>query len=261
VLHEPRSSTFPRIFALVVIGLVRARRGDPDLWAPLDEALPLAEMSGELGRLGPVAAARAEAAWLCGDHQATVRATDVAFELALERRSRWLVGELACWRRRAGVEADVPADDAEPYRLELAGEWSAAAESWAELGCPYESALALADADDADALRRSLDDLHRLGAGATAAVVTRRLRERGVRGIPRGPRATTRDNPAGLTAREVEVLGLVAQGLRNAEIAERLFVSTKTVGHHVSAILHKLDVRTRAEASAEAVRLGIPDPS
>lgn len=261
VLHEPRSSTFPRIFALVVIGLVRARRGDPDQWEPLDEALPLAEMSGEPGRLGPVAAARAEAAWLRGDHRATVEATEVAFELALERRSPWLIGELACWRRRAQVEADAPADAAEPYRLELAGEWAAAAQSWTTLGCPYESALALAGADDADALRRALDEMHRLGASAAAAIVARRLRERGVRGLPRGPRATTRDNPAGLTAREVEVLGLVAQGLRNADIAERLFVSTKTVGHHVSAILRKLDVRTRAEASAEAVRLGIADPS
>jgi DNA-binding CsgD family transcriptional regulator/tetratricopeptide (TPR) repeat protein len=261
VLREPRISTFPRIFALVVIGLVRARRGDAEHRAPLDEALPLAEMSGELERLGPVAAARAEVAWLRGDHQAAVEATEVAFELALKRRSQWMVGELACWRRRARVEGDVPAYTAEPYGLELTGEWDAAAKSWAGLGCPYESALALAGADDAGALRRSLDELHRLGASATAAVVARRLRERGVRGLPRGPRATTRDNPAGLTAREVEVLGLVSQGLRNAEIAERLFVSTKTVGHHVSAILRKLDVRTRGEASAEAVRLGIADPS
>ena len=78
-----------------------------------------------------------------------------------------------------------------------------------------------------------------------------------MRGLPRGPRASTRDNPAGLTAREVEVLGLVGQGLRNADIAARLFLSEKTVGHHVSAILRKLGVRTRGEASAEAQRLGI----
>lgn len=124
------------------------------------------------------------------------------------------------------------------------------------MGCPYEAALSLADADDDDHLRRALDELHRLGARSAAAIVARRLRERGARGLPRGPRPSTRENPAGLTARELEVLELVAQGLRNADIAERLFLSEKTVGHHVSAILRKLGVRTRGEASAEAARLG-----
>ena len=78
-----------------------------------------------------------------------------------------------------------------------------------------------------------------------------------MRGLPRGPRATTRENPAGLTAREVEVLELLGEGLRNADIAERLFLSEKTVSHHVSAILRKLGVRTRGEASAAAQRRGI----
>jgi DNA-binding NarL/FixJ family response regulator len=130
---------------------------------------------------------------------------------------------------------------------------------WSELGCPYEAALALAGAaaDDDDALRRAHDALQGLGAQPAAAIVARRLRERGVRGLPRGPRAATRGNPAGLTAREVEVLELVGEGLRNADIAERLFLAEKTVGHHVSAILRKLDVRTRGEATAEAQRLGI----
>ena len=74
--------------------------------------------------------------------------------------------------------------------------------------------------------------------------------------MQRGPRPSTRQNAAGLTARELEVLGLLAEGLRNAEIAERLFLATRTVDHHVSAILRKLPARSRTEASAEAQRLG-----
>jgi DNA-binding NarL/FixJ family response regulator len=115
----------------------------------------------------------------------------------------------------------------------------------------------LAGAADDEALRRSLEELQGLGVGSSAAVVARRLRERGARGVPRGPRPATRENPANLTARELEVLELVAKGLRNAEIAARLVVSEKTVDHHVSAILRKLNVRTRAEAGAEAVSLGL----
>jgi DNA-binding NarL/FixJ family response regulator len=139
----------------------------------------------------------------------------------------------------------------------LAGDWSRAAEAWTALGCPYEAALALGQSDRDEELRRSLAELQRLGARPAAAQVARRLRERGAKGVRRGPRPSTRTNPGGLTARELEVLGLVSAGLTNAEIAGRLFLSEKTVGHHVSAILRKLGARTRGEASAEAARLGI----
>ncbi len=243
--------------ALVTLGRLRARRGDPGQWAPLDDALELAAPSGELARLGPVAAARAEAAWLEGRREGVAETTRAAFELAQKRKNGWLIGELAYWRWRAGVEEEIPPNAAEPYALQIAGDWNGAADLWAELGCPYEHALALADADDDEALLRALEELQRLGARPAAAIVARRLRERGAHGLPRGPRPGTQQNPAGLTARELEILALIAQGLRNTDIAEQLFLSQRTVAHHVSAILRKLEVRTRGEAGAAAVRLGI----
>jgi DNA-binding CsgD family transcriptional regulator len=256
VLRDARTRQPSRIVALVVLGLVRARRGEPNTWDPLDEALALAEPT-ELQHIGPVAAARAEAASLEGKREDIVEPTEAVLELARQRRAPWFIGELSYWRWRAGVSEEVPPGAAEPYALQIAGHWARAAELWAEIGCPYEAALALADADDEHALRRALRELQRLGAQPAATLVSRRLRERGARGLPRGPRPATRRNPANLTSRELEVLGLVAQGLRNAEIAERLFLSTKTIDHHVGAVLRKLGARTRSEASAKAIRLGV----
>jgi DNA-binding CsgD family transcriptional regulator/tetratricopeptide (TPR) repeat protein len=254
VLHNPRTWPVPRVFALAVLGLVRARRGDPDVWPPLDEALAMAEPPGELQRIAPVVAARAGALWLTGEHDTVARATESALALATHRRASWVIGELACWRWRAGIQEEIPAGIPEPYVRQLSGDWTGAAELWTMIGCPYEAALALADGDD-DALRRALEALNELGARPAAAIVARRLRKHGARDVPRGPRPSTRANPAGLTGREVEVLGLVAEGLRNGDIAERLFLSRRTVDHHVSAILRKLEVRTRVEASAEFHRL------
>jgi DNA-binding CsgD family transcriptional regulator len=255
VLGEHFVSTFPRTLALISLALVRARRGDPNVWPILDEARALAEPTGELPRIAPVAAARAEAAWLAGRPEAVGNETDAAFRLALARRVPRAVGELALARRRAGIEDDVPEDAPEPYRSQLSGDWKRAAELWAELRCPYEAALALADSSDESALRRSHDELHRLGARPAAAIVARRLRALGARDIRRGPRPATRRNAAGLTARESQVLALVAEGLRNSEIAQRLFLSPRTVENHVSAVLSKLGVDTRAAAAAKAATL------
>jgi DNA-binding CsgD family transcriptional regulator len=146
------------------------------------------------------------------------------------------------------------ADIAEPYRLEIAGDSTGAALWWEERGCGYEAALALASGDRAEQ-RRALDMLQWIGARPAAAVVSRRLRALGERGLPRGPRPVTAGHPQGLTSRETEVLSLLSAGLSNAEIAAQLVVSARTVDHHVSAILQKLGVRTRAEASVLAARV------
>ena len=250
-----------RILALMVVGRLRARRGHGDPWGPLDDAAALARGTEEIQWIGPVAAARAEARWLEGADALALAETEDALARATAHRRPWAIGELRAWRRRCGVggEAERPAE-AEPFDLELSGRHAQAAAAWEALGCPYDAAMALAAGDDEALQRRALAVVQGLGAARAGARIARTLRERGVRNVPQGPRASTRENVAGLTARELEVLTLLDAGLRNAEIAQRLVLSARTVEHHVSAILGKLSVRTRTEAVLEARRLGVLHP-
>jgi predicted ATPase/DNA-binding CsgD family transcriptional regulator len=254
----PPRGTMPLLqaVALALLGRARARRGDHDAQEPLDAALERAPRD-DLGILGPVAVARAEHAWLTDRTDAIAAETDEAFRLAREREELWLTAELAYWRAKAGLAVGASVEAARPFALQLAGEAVAASEAWAAIGCPYEAAVARGDADSPDDLRRALDELQRLGATPAARMVARRLRELGVRQIARGPRTSTRENPGLLTSRELEVLQLLETGLRNAEIAGRLYIAPKTVDHHVSAILRKLGVHSRLDAVAEARRRSV----
>ena len=186
-------------------------------------------------------------------------ATGAAFELARQCVAGWLIGELAYWRWRAGIEEEVPSAAASPYAPQIAGEWRRAADLWEQRSAVPTSARSRS---------RTPTTRRRLLRSPRRAAATRRPPGRGDRHAPaagaRRSRAAARTAPrntaeplAGLAARELEILALVTQGLRNTDIAEQLFLSQRTVAHHVSAILRKLDVRTRGEASAAAMRLGI----
>jgi DNA-binding CsgD family transcriptional regulator len=254
---EPRRQGPRAVDALVVLGLLQARRGDPDAAATLQEATERAFASGELQWTGQVAAARAEHAWLSGDDDRVAEEAARVFERAVAAAHPWFAGELAFWLGLAGTPVPVPVKVAEPYRLLLAGDWRAAAAAWHELGCPYERALALAGGDRNEAPLEALALLDGLGARQTAQRLRRQLRDRGDLRVPRGPNRATAANPAGLTGRQAEVLELLCEGLTDAEIAARLSLSAKTVGHHVSALLAKLGVGSRRQAAAAARRLGV----
>ena len=258
ILDGPRDQIIePRTNALIALGLVRARRGDPSCWPLLDEAWERAVGADALEFLGPAAAARAEAAWLEGRPEAIAAETEAAYDFACRVNEPTSAGWLACWRARAGLPVEPPDDVPERFRLQLDGDFEGAFEVLKAEGADYDAAVALVPSSDGPLLRAAHQQLLALGAKPAAAIVARRLRELGERNLPRGPRGATRDNPAGLTNREFEVLQLLAQGLRNAEIAQRLVVTPKTVGHHVSSILRKLGVTNRGQAGAAATRLGV----
>jgi len=233
------------------------RRGDPDALRLLDEALALAVPTRSLLRVGPVVAALVEAARLRDDREACIEAIRALESLDRPSRYRnWVSAEIAWQLRRAGIDAALADDCPEPFALQFAGQWREAAAAWHSLGCPYEEARALAEGDE-DAQRTALSLFEGLGAEPMARRLRRELRESGVRGVPRGQRASTQSNPHALTAREIEVLQLLCDGLRNAQIAERLCRSVRTVDHHVAAIFAKLGVSTRTEAMAAALSAGV----
>jgi len=245
--------------ALTTIGTIQMRRGEPDAHATLLAAMQLAERTGELTLIAPVALALTEEAWLRGDLPG---ARDLIRGL-LDRSGQPLTtqhrGHLIAWAVRLGEEHEAPAGTPGHVALQINGRWQEAADAWHALGRPYERALALIEVSTPPALAEAFDILDRLGAGPAAALVAERLRSLGER-VPRGVRPSTRANPAGLTAREIEVLQLVVDGLTNGEIAARLFVSDKTVEHHVSRILVKLGVTSRREAARTARQLDLAVP-
>lgn len=247
--------TTSRVMALVALGRLRLRRGDPGVAEALDEALALAQASGTLQRLAPVHAARAEAALARGD-AATARAEALAvLPLAQARGHPIFQAELlhAAW---CAGRVDLPALPAgTPFALEVTGRWREAAEAWRALACPFDEARALA-AGDTEAQRQALVAFERLGARPAAEALRARLQQAGVRGLARGPRASTQLHPAGLTAAEQRVLALLARGLRNADIAAQLHRSVRTVDHQVAAVLAKLGAGSRAEAVEQARRAG-----
>jgi DNA-binding CsgD family transcriptional regulator len=256
VVQQVATCSTSRLMALVALGRLRARRGEAGVQEVLDEALRLAQSGDTLQLLAPVRAARAEAAWLRGDLAAVASEASSALELAISQHHPWFIGELSYWMKQAGGSHSPCGSCAQPFTLEMNGRWQEAADLWQQLGCPYEQARALSNGDTA-AQVEALKLFDRLGARPSAEMVRRQWRSEGRRGLPRGMRQSTQTNPHQLTAREIEVLELLCEGLRNSEIAERLFRSVRTIDHHLAAIFAKLEVTSRIEAVTVAREAGI----
>lgn len=259
VLADRRSPVIARITALVALGRVRARRGDPAVWEALHEAQELAGNTGTLQRMALMHAARAEAAWFEGRTAEAANEASPGVELAVRKRHPWFASELLfwCWHGDGSLPGGMPDFCLQqPFAMEISGRWQEAAAIWRALHCPFEAARALMEGDEA-AQREALSEFESFGARPMIERMRYKLRSAGVRGLQRGPRDSTQSNQAGLTTKEVEVLALLSQGLRNKEIGQRLHRSARTVDHHLAAIFTKLDVSSRAEAVSAAYRMGI----
>jgi DNA-binding NarL/FixJ family response regulator len=258
VLLRGKPSAYARVSAFIIVGLIRARRGDPDVWGPLDDAHALARSTGEDQTQCQVTCARAEAAWLEGRGDEILDELESAYgrvQAQDDHRSREVSGY---WLWKLGGRPPVALDvSPSPIDDQMAGRSRIAADRWAAAEHPYHAALALSESEAEEDMKQAVVQFQDLGAAAAAGLVVRRLRERGARNIPRGPRASTRANVAGLTRRELDVLTLLAEGLRNVDIANRLYLSERTAEHHVASILRKLDAQSRRQAVETGNRLGL----
>lgn len=239
-------------FADEALAALLVRRGDPAAGPAVERLRDGARPVGQAPDHVKVSTISAEYLWVFQhrDDPVTERNLEV-FDETVERADPWAIGELAQWLWLDGHLDAIPDRAAQPVRWLGDGHWERAADWYADRGVPFERAVALS-LGDTDAQLEALRIAQRIGARALAARFRNQLRADGVTGIPRGPRTTTRREPFGLTPRQGEVLALLADGLSNAEIAERLFISVRTVENHVSAILARLDVTNRDEAVAVA---------
>ncbi|NGO11172.1 AAA family ATPase [Streptomyces sp. HC44] len=234
-----------------------ARRGDDRAEGWLAEAWRRAQLQRSLPGLAYAGLAYAEWAWLARRPDVAAAVRDALLPHLCRPGQAPFRAELLRHTARAGLPAEPFEGCPEPYAAGLRGDWRKAAQGWAATGATYEQALELAESGQPEPTLEALRLLDGLGTTAVAGLVRDRLRDLGLRRVPRGPTATTRAHPAGLTHRQADVLDLLTEGLTNAQIAQRLVLSVRTVDHHVAAILGKLGVASRREAAETARSLGV----
>jgi DNA-binding CsgD family transcriptional regulator len=247
--------------ANTVLTELAVRRGDPDAAERLADLAAQADRTAELQRITPVFELEVEWALTTGAPMPTAKAERLLSEI--RRRdavTSWVSIRVAAWAAAAGLAVDLDQPLSPVHSAMARRDWIAAADAFGDAGWIYDRALMLSLADDEESLLEAIETARGLGAEPLTRRVAGRMRELGLR-VPHGPRAATRANPAGLTARQLEVLALLVDGLTNAEIAERLFVSPRTAEHHVAAVLTKIGATTRRDAARRAAELSLLAPT
>jgi ATP/maltotriose-dependent transcriptional regulator MalT len=243
-----------RLPAMLTLACVRVRCGAACARVLLEDIDARTESIGESMRRLPLALLFAEYAFLADEPTLAVRAREIASPWSKSKSEEWSFATLNYWLGRINPAEPLLHCADNPWTMMRRGDFAAGAAALKQLGRPYEVALALSGGS-VDEQLAALAEFDRLGALPAASKLRQALRRAGVRSLPRGPRSSTRGNPAGLTHRELEVLHLLSEDLSDSVIAHRLHVSVRTVGHHVSAILAKFGTISRRKA-VEAARSG-----
>jgi DNA-binding CsgD family transcriptional regulator len=253
-LLKNESQTYPaKIAALTVLAKIKIRRGDLDAIPLLFEAKTMAFETMELQRIIPVLMGLLEYEWLTGKTFIETEAIDRAISMINRKDNIFPHYEFAFWLLKARKQHLSLNGIYEGYDVSSTTKVLKATALWKKAGSPYMEALTLFEGNE-DHKRKAIKIIHELGANAVYEKMKLEMRTSGIKSIPRGIGKTTRANPAFLTARELDILPLLKEGLQNKEIATKLFISAKTVDHHISSILFKLDVNSRIKAVSEAIR-------
>ena len=256
LLKNEDQVTIVKIISIVVITTIKMRRGETDVLPMLIDARAMAYETMELQRIFPVFVALLEYEWLTGKQYLEDSSIDEVIEMIGHMGHYYEINEFAFWLLKARNKKITIRQSLDLYDVQDQKTAWKAAHLWEQLGGPYMQAITLFEGDDDDK-RKAIEMVHALGAEAVYEKLKLEMRTSGIKNIPRGKRKTTQSNPANLTGRELDVLQLLKEGLQNKEIADRLFISAKTVDHHISSIFFKLDVNSRARAVHEAIQLGI----
>ncbi len=256
LIENENQTPVVKIIALTLAATINMRRGHgnvlPLLLGAKDDALKTLEPL----RMMPVMIAMLEYEWMTGTSIIEKEILDNVINMAEQRGVIYENSAFAFWLMKTRKQKLVLREYFEGYNVYDKISAMKAANLWKQLGCPYEQALALFEGND-DNKREAIEIVHKLGAEAIYEKMKFEMRAAGIKNIPRGIRKSTQSNPANLTDRELDVLQLLRDGLQNKEIAARLFISPKTVDHHISSIFFKLDVNSRAKAVQEATQLEI----
>ncbi len=256
LLENSLQPSIVRVSVLVIKGRILIRRGNNEGFIFIQKAKDIAIETKELQRIVPVTLAYIEYGWITRNLEIASELVQISMEAFKNNFIGHYYIDLEFWMKLSGLNVKRPGSIKNHHLFDVLGDWQTSSKKWEQLNCPFEQAITLFFGDEGT-VKEAFDILDKLGAEGTLEFLKSELRAKGVKAIPRGRRESTKSNPAFLTQRQIDVLQELRKGCTNAEIAEKLFISAKTVDHHVTAILSKLNVHTREDAVIEARKLGV----